>query len=70
MTELEQFAESTRVALKEAVAAALDKKRRLGQYAVIFHEGRIVHLVPEPPILGEWRIEELPSIENGETPKQ
>ena len=58
MTELEQFAESTRVTLKEAVAAALDKKRRLGQYAVIYRDGKIMHMIPEPPVLGKWRLEE------------
>ena len=58
MTELEQFAESTRATLKEAVAAALDKKRRLGQYAVIYRDGKVMHMVPEPPILGQWRFEE------------
>lgn len=58
MTELEQFAESTRATLKEAVAAALDKKRRLGQYAVIYRDGKIMHMIPEPPVLGEWRLEE------------
>lgn len=33
--------------LREAVAEALERKRRLGQYAVILHEGRIVKLMPD-----------------------
>ena len=58
MTELEQFAESTRATLKEAVTMALDKKRRLGQYAVIYQDGKSVRLVADQPVLAEWRIEE------------
>jgi hypothetical protein len=34
-------------ALRRAVAQALDRKRRLGQYAVIWQEGRIVRLEPQ-----------------------
>lgn len=33
--------------LREAVAQALERKRRLGQYAVILHEDRIVKLMPD-----------------------
>ncbi len=33
--------------LREAVAQALERKRRLGQYAVILHEGKIVKLMPD-----------------------
>jgi len=33
--------------LRKAVANALDRKRRLGQYAVVWHDGRPVHLEPE-----------------------
>ncbi len=33
--------------LREAVAEALERKRRLGQYAVILHEGKIVKLMPD-----------------------
>lgn len=34
-------------ALRTAVAQALDRKRRLGQYAVIWQDGRIVRLEPQ-----------------------
>jgi hypothetical protein len=39
-------------ALRDAVAEALDRKRRLGQYAVICRDGRVVRLQPEeiPPL--------------------
>lgn len=41
-------------ALREAVAEALERKRRLGHYAVIWRDGRVVRIegdelrVPEP----------------------
>lgn len=34
-------------ALQQAVAHALDRKRRLGQYAVVWQEGRVVKLEPQ-----------------------
>jgi hypothetical protein len=34
-------------ALRSAVAEALDRKRRLGQYAVIWRDGRVVRIEPE-----------------------
>ena len=33
-------------ALREAVAEALDRKRRLGQYAVFWQDGRPVRVIP------------------------
>ena len=33
--------------LRNAVAEALDRKRRLGQYAVIWRDGRAVKIGPE-----------------------
>ena len=35
-------------ALRRAVAEALDRKRRLGQYAVIWRDGRAVRIDPGP----------------------
>jgi hypothetical protein len=43
-------------ALRNAVAEALDRKRRLGQYAVIWRDGRAVRIEPE---------EESPSKQHG-----
>ena len=41
-------------ALRSAVAKALDQKRRLGQYAVIWRDGKVVRLEPEDlPLLDE-----------------
>jgi len=34
-------------ALRAAVASELDRKRRLGQYAVIWKDGRVVRLEPQ-----------------------
>ncbi len=34
-------------ALRSAVAEALERKRRLGQYAVIWHDGRVVRIEPD-----------------------
>ena len=34
-------------ALRSAVAEALDRKRRLGQYAVIWRDGRAVRIEPD-----------------------
>lgn len=34
-------------ALRHAVAEALDRKRRLGQYAVIWRDGRVVRIDAE-----------------------
>jgi len=45
-------------ALRNAVAEALDRKRRLGQYAVIWRDGRAVRIGPE---------EEVPSKLHGHT---
>jgi len=36
-------------ALKRAVAEALERKRRLGQYAVVWREGRAVCIGPDAP---------------------
>ena len=33
--------------MQKSVAKALDRKRRLGQYAVIWKDGKIVHLQPD-----------------------
>ena len=33
--------------LRAAVAEALDRKRRLGQYAVIWRDGQVVRIEPE-----------------------
>jgi hypothetical protein len=35
--------------LKRAVAEALERKRRLGQYAVIWRDGRAVCIGPDAP---------------------
>jgi hypothetical protein len=60
MTEFDKRAEAVRAALQEAVNKEMDKKRRLGHYAVVEYEGKVMRLVPEPPILGEWKLEAAP----------
>ena len=40
-------------ALRSAVAEALERKRRLGQYAVIWRDGEAVRIEPEKPTSAE-----------------
>lgn len=47
MNDLEKLAEEAREALQQAVFDALDRKRRLGQYAVIYENDRVLHIGPE-----------------------
>lgn len=35
--------------LRNSVAKALDRKRRLGQYAVVWKDGKSVYIGPNPP---------------------
>lgn len=37
------------VSLRRAVAEALERKRKLGQYAVFWRDGRIVYEGPDAP---------------------
>ena len=37
-------------ALRSAVAEALERKRRLGQYAVIWRDGKAVRITPEDDV--------------------
>lgn len=46
-------------ALRSAVTEALERKRRLGQYAVIWRDGQVVRIEPE---------NELSSERHGQTP--
>ncbi|TEA80001.1 hypothetical protein ERE07_03475 [Allopusillimonas ginsengisoli] len=36
--------------LQRSVAKALDRKRRLGQYAVVWKDGEVSYIGPNPPI--------------------
>lgn len=44
MTEIEKKAEAALNSLNKSVREALDKKRRLGQYAVVWRNKKIVRL--------------------------
>ena len=44
MNDIKQHAQKAMDALNQSVHEALDKKRRLGQYAVVWRDGKIVHL--------------------------
>lgn len=35
--------------LRKSVAKALDHKRRLGQYAVVWKDGKVAYIGPNPP---------------------
>lgn len=37
--------------LKQAVAQALERKRRLGQYAVVWRDGRVMCIGPDAPVV-------------------
>ena len=47
MTELSNKDEPALDALRLAVAEALERKRRLGEYAVIWRDGQAVRLEPD-----------------------
>ncbi|MEE9345449.1 MAG: hypothetical protein V3U88_07560 [Methylococcales bacterium] len=53
MTELQQKSIRVKEALQQAVSEALEHKRRLGQYAVIFKNGKPVRIDLEK----EWNSE-------------
>ena len=40
-------------ALRSAVAEALERKRRLGQYAVIWRDGKVVRIEPDDDAVPE-----------------
>lgn len=59
MTDLSLPDQQVVDALRDAVAEALERKRRLGQYAVIWRDGRVVRLQPEEiPPLARYRVAE------------
>ena len=47
MTTLSTEDQQALDALRSAVAETLERKRRLGQYAVIWRDGRVVTITPE-----------------------
>ncbi len=47
MTALQQHSRQVRESLRRAVSKAMETKRRLGQYAVIYRDGKPVRLNPE-----------------------
>ena len=49
MTQGHEYEAKILEVLKRAVAEALERKRRLGQYAVMWREGRVVCTGPDAP---------------------
>ena len=49
MTHADDYASQALEALKQAVAEALERKRRLGQYAVVWRNGRATCIGPDAP---------------------
>jgi len=47
MTELQRRSQQVREALQQTVARAMETTRRLGQYAVIFKDGKAVRVPPD-----------------------
>lgn len=60
MSEMDDFATQGLISLRRAVAEALERKRKLGQYAVFWRDGRLVYEGPDAPD----KIEEPEVIEN------
>jgi hypothetical protein len=53
MTHGHEYEAKVLEVLKRAVAEALERKRRLGQYAVTWREGRVVCTGPDAPVAPE-----------------
>jgi hypothetical protein len=51
MTEGHEHEAMVLDALKRAVAEALERKRKLGQYAVFWRDGRVVCIGPDAPVV-------------------
>lgn len=49
MTERHEDDRKLLESLRNSVAKALDRKRRLGQYAVVWKDGKSVYIGPNPP---------------------
>jgi hypothetical protein len=47
MNETQRLSQQAKEVLKRAVVKALEKKRRLGQYAIVYQNGRVVRLEPD-----------------------
>ena len=47
MKDIKQHAQDVLNSLQKSVDEALDKKRRLGQYAVVWEDGKVVRLFEE-----------------------
>ncbi len=50
MPEIDHIAQEGLECLRQAVAEALERKRRLGQYAVFWRDGRVVFEGPDAPL--------------------
>ncbi len=53
MAELDEFTRRGLDSLRQSVAEALERKRRLGQYAVFWRDGRVVCEGPDAPEPGK-----------------
>lgn len=51
MTDLDDHAARALDVLRRAVAEALERKRRLGQYFVVWRNGRAVCIGPDAPVV-------------------
>jgi len=49
MLESDEHSRKISESLREAVAEALERKRKLGQYAVFWRDGQIVYEGPDAP---------------------
>jgi hypothetical protein len=49
MKRADTFESAAFSALRKAVAEALERKRLLGQYAIIWRDGKVDRVIPDPP---------------------
>ncbi len=70
MAEIDDFAMEGLKALKRAVDQALERKRKLGQYAVFWRDGRVVFEGPDAPDAPEEPSGSEPSAANEPEPTQ
>ncbi|MFM9972577.1 MAG: hypothetical protein ACKVQK_29715 [Burkholderiales bacterium] len=58
MTPEDNYATVALETLREAIAKALDRKHRLGQYAVIWRDGQVVRIGPSAPEMRYPRLDQ------------
>ena len=50
MTEFDQYVKKIEESLHTSVAKALERKKKLGEYAVMWQDGKVVRILEQPPV--------------------